>query len=73
MRLDVFNPCTNEEGTVKDTEALLHGVPYCTASNPLGTVSYSFVSRRIVRGTISNRTESEHIGTRITVYENFGI
>ena len=73
MRLEVLNPSTNEKGTVIGTKSRLLFVPYCTASNTPGTVLYSSILERIVRGMVPNRTASERIGTVTTVSRNFGI
>ena len=63
LRLEVLNPSTNEKGTVIGLKSGLVFVPYCTASNTPGTILYSSISERIIRGTVPNRTLSERIGT----------
>ena len=73
MRLEIFYPYTNEKGTVIGKNLCLYGVPYCTTSNTLGTISYNYVSERKVRGTILNRTASERTDNVTNVSENSGI
>jgi hypothetical protein len=67
LRLEVFNPCTNEKGTVKGTESGLYGVLYCTVLGTPGTVWYISVWESTVRGTVLTRTVFERIGTVTTI------